>query len=87
MEEDVARLYDTKHKTCAMTKDDDDALKRKGQSSWQREDMVIWQEYHGDGDVDGSLHKIGNTGVIDVDERKARRLQGQGEGWRHGDMG
>jgi len=26
------------------------------------------QEYHGDGDVDGSLCKIGNAGVIDVDE-------------------
>jgi len=29
------------------------------------------QEYHGDGDVDGPLCKIGNMGVINVDERKA----------------
>ncbi len=28
------------------------------------------QEYHGDGDVDGSLHKIGNTGVTHVNEWK-----------------
>jgi hypothetical protein len=29
------------------------------------------QYYHGDGDVNGPLCKIGNAGVIDVDERKA----------------
>jgi hypothetical protein len=29
------------------------------------------QEYHGDGDVDGSLCKIGNVGVTHVNERKA----------------
>jgi len=30
MEGDIARLCDTKRKACVMTKDDDDALKRKG---------------------------------------------------------
>ncbi len=29
------------------------------------------QEYHGDGDVDGPLHKIGNAGIIHVNEQKA----------------
>jgi hypothetical protein len=29
------------------------------------------QEYHGDGYVDGSLHKISNTSIIDVNEWKA----------------
>jgi hypothetical protein len=29
------------------------------------------QEYHRDGDVDGPLRKIGNMGVINVDEWKA----------------
>jgi hypothetical protein len=29
------------------------------------------QEYHGDGDVDGPLRKIGNMCVTNVDERKA----------------
>jgi hypothetical protein len=29
------------------------------------------QEYHGDGDVDGSLRKISNASVIDVNEQKA----------------
>jgi hypothetical protein len=33
MERDVARLCDTKSKTCAMMKDNDDALKQKGLSS------------------------------------------------------
>jgi hypothetical protein len=33
MEANVARLCDTNYKTCAMRKDDDDALKRKGPSS------------------------------------------------------
>ncbi len=28
------------------------------------------QEYHGDGDVDGPLCKIGNAGVTDVNESK-----------------
>jgi hypothetical protein len=32
MEGDVVRLCDTKHKTCAMTKNDGDALKQKGLS-------------------------------------------------------
>jgi hypothetical protein len=34
---------------------------------------VVWQEYHGDGDgdVDGLLHKIGDTCVTDVNERMA----------------
>jgi hypothetical protein len=26
------------------------------------------QEYHGDGDVDGALHKIGNMGITNVNE-------------------
>jgi hypothetical protein len=30
MEGNVARLCNTKHKTCAMMKDNNDALKRKG---------------------------------------------------------
>jgi hypothetical protein len=29
------------------------------------------QEYHGDGDVNGPLRKIGNTEIIDVNEQKA----------------
>jgi hypothetical protein len=29
------------------------------------------QKYHGDGDVDGPLHKIGNVGITNVDEHKA----------------
>jgi hypothetical protein len=29
------------------------------------------QEYHGDGDVDGPLCKIGNVGVTHVNEQKA----------------
>jgi hypothetical protein len=29
------------------------------------------QEYHGDGDVDGPLRKIGIVGVIHVNEHKA----------------
>ncbi len=29
------------------------------------------QEYHGDGDVDGPLRKIGNSNIIDVNEHKA----------------
>jgi hypothetical protein len=29
------------------------------------------QEYHGDGDVDGPLHKISNTNVTNVNEWKA----------------
>ncbi len=33
MEGDIARLCDTKCKTCATTKDDDNALKPKGLSS------------------------------------------------------
>ncbi len=52
---------------------------------------MVWQEYHGDGDgdVDGLLRKIGNTGVTDVNDgwlvtrggkQRALRLQGQGEG-------
>jgi hypothetical protein len=48
MEGDVVRLCDTKHKTCAMTKND-----------------------HGDVDVDGLLHKIGNATITHVDEWKA----------------
>jgi hypothetical protein len=65
MEGDVARLCDTKCKTCAMTKENNNALKQKCPSSrWH-----AWHksEYHGDGDVDGARHKIGNVGVIDVD--------------------
>jgi hypothetical protein len=34
--------------------------------------MVVWHAWHkitlGDGDVNGPLHKIGDVGVIDVDE-------------------
>jgi hypothetical protein len=29
------------------------------------------QEYHGDGDVNGSLCKISNVGVTNINERKA----------------
>ncbi len=32
MEGDITRLWNTKRKTCATTKDNDDALKRKGVS-------------------------------------------------------
>jgi hypothetical protein len=48
-----------------MTKDNNNALKQKCPSSWWH----AWHksEYHGDGDVDGARHKIGNVGVIDVD--------------------
>jgi hypothetical protein len=38
------------------------------------------QEYHGDGDVDGPLRKIGNAGVIHVDERKACYMGREMEG-------
>jgi hypothetical protein len=46
MEGNVARLCDTKSKTCAMMKDNDDALKQKGLSSQQQEDMVVWHAWH-----------------------------------------
>jgi hypothetical protein len=29
------------------------------------------EEYHGDGDVDGPLRKIGNASITDVNEQKA----------------
>jgi hypothetical protein len=55
MEGDVARLCDTKRKTCATTKEDNNAL-----------NMTV--RGHGDGDADGTLCKIGNVGVTDVNE-------------------
>jgi hypothetical protein len=54
------------------------------------------QEYHGGGDVNGLLHKIGNVGVIDVNERTAcyarreieglevTRARGRMVSWLHG---
>ncbi len=44
------------------------------------------QEYHGDGDVDGSLCKISNMGVTDVNERTAC-LRVKGNGGPRGDEG
>jgi hypothetical protein len=38
------------------------------------------QEYHGDGDVDGLLRKIGNVGITHVDERKACYARREMEG-------
>jgi hypothetical protein len=46
-------------------------------------DMVIAciaQEYHGDGDVDGPLCKIGNVGITHVDEWKACYARREMEG-------
>ncbi len=38
------------------------------------------QEYHGDGDVNGLLRKIGKTSLIHVDEHKACYTRGEMEG-------
>ncbi len=38
------------------------------------------QKYHGDGDVDGPLRKIGNAGITHVDEWKACYTRREMEG-------
>ncbi len=38
------------------------------------------QEYHGDGDVDGPLCKIGNANIIHVNEKNACYLGRETEG-------
>jgi hypothetical protein len=67
-------LCDIKSKTCAMMKDNNDALKQKrfvlittrGHGGM----TCMAQKYHGHGDVNGPLRKIGNTNVNYVNEQK-----------------
>jgi hypothetical protein len=35
---------------------------------------------HGDGDVDGMLHKVGSVGIINVNEQKACHMGKETEG-------
>jgi hypothetical protein len=53
MEGDITRFWNTKCKTCATTKDNDDAKRSVLMMARRHGGMACMaQDYHGDGDVD-----------------------------------